>query len=100
MLFFLLSLTVGLTTASSILVGQYLGAKRLEDAKRVVCTSVLFVLVFSAALSMTGYALAPRMLEVMRVPADVVAPALAYLRVILVAFPPFALLMLSMSLLR
>src|SRR5580692_2560169 len=54
-LFFLIGSVFGVGMASSILVGQSLGAKNLDQGKRVVGTSATFFLVVSIIVSAFGY---------------------------------------------
>lgn len=86
-MFFLIGLVFGVGTASSILVGQSIGAKDVTHAKRVVGTSASFFALFSIALSLLGFVLSPQLLVWMRTPADALPFAVAYLRVIFVAMP-------------
>ncbi len=54
LLFLLLGGVFGLSMASSILVGVYLGGKRLDDAKRVVGNSATFFFVLSFLIAAAG----------------------------------------------
>lgn len=86
-MFFLISLVFGVGMAASILVGQSVGARDLERAKRVTGTSASFFALFSLAISLLGFLLSPRLLSWMRTPADALPFAVAYLRVIFVGMP-------------
>ena len=54
LLFLLLGGVFGLSMASTILVGVYLGGKRMDDAKRVVGSSATFFFVISLIMAVGG----------------------------------------------
>lgn len=86
-LFFIVGLVFGIGMAASILVGQSIGAKNREQAKRVIGTSAGFFAVSSLAVAVLGSLLTPQILSWMRTPADAMPFAVAYLRIIFVAMP-------------
>jgi putative MATE family efflux protein len=86
-MFFLIGLVFGIGMAASILVGQSIGAKNLEQAKRVVGTSVGFFTAIALLISIFGFFMSPQILTWMRTPADAQPFAVAYLRIIFVAMP-------------
>jgi putative MATE family efflux protein len=86
-MFFLIGLVFGVGMASSILVGQAVGARDIDAAKRVVGTSAGFFFAVSIAVSVLGFLAAPSLLVWMRTPADALPFAVAYLRIIFVAMP-------------
>ena len=85
--FFLLGLVFGIGMATSILVGQAMGAQNLVQAKRVVGTSATFFVILSVVVSLIGFFASPKMLVAMRTPADALPFAIAYLRIIFLAMP-------------
>jgi putative MATE family efflux protein len=86
-LFLLLGGVFGLSMASTILVGVYLGARRLEDAKRVVGTSASFFALLSVLMSAAGAIFCQPILIAMKTPPDSLALAVAYMRVIFLGLP-------------
>jgi putative MATE family efflux protein len=86
-LFFLIGSVFGVGMAATILVGQRLGAKDVDQAKRVVGTSATFFLVVAIAVSFAGYVLSPSMLRAMHTPPDAMRFAIDYMRVIFLAVP-------------
>lgn len=86
-LFFLLGTVFGISMASTILIGQAMGARNIDQAKRVVGTGVTFFVGLSALVAVLGFVFTPEILALMHTPADAVAYAVAYLRVIFVALP-------------
>ncbi|HEV7714165.1 MAG TPA: MATE family efflux transporter [Steroidobacteraceae bacterium] len=100
LLFLLLGGVFGLSMAATILVGVYLGAKRTDDAKRVVGTSATFFALLSVIMAVAGAVFAERILVAMRTPADSLPLAIAYTRVIFFGLPFSYMYAFIMSVLR
>lgn len=86
-LFLLLGAVFGIGMASSILIGQAMGARRMEQVKRVVGTSASFFAIASTVMSLIGILFVGVILRAMKTPADAEPFAIAYLRVIFLALP-------------
>ncbi len=86
-LFFLMSVSFGLSMAATILVGQSFGARDMAQTKRVMGTSTLFFSLFSTALAALGFVIAPVILRAMDTPPDAAPMASAYLRIIFLGVP-------------
>ncbi|HMH68849.1 MAG TPA: MATE family efflux transporter, partial [Pinirhizobacter sp.] len=86
-MFFLLGVVFGIGMATTILVGQSVGARDIEQARRVVGTGAAFFVGISVLASVLGYVATPLLLRVMGTPADAQPFAIAYLRIIFVALP-------------
>ncbi len=86
-LFFLIGTVFGVGMAATILVGQSVGAKDIDQAKRVVGTSATFFFAVSVLVSIFGYTFSGPMLHAMRTPPDALLFAVAYMRVIFLAVP-------------
>jgi MATE family, multidrug efflux pump len=99
-LFLILGGVFGLSMASTILVGVYLGGKRLDDAKRVVGTSATFFLLLSIVMSVAGALFCKPLLVAMKTPPDSLALAVAYMRVIFIGLPSSFMYAFVMSVLR
>lgn len=99
-LFLILGGVFGLSMASTILVGVYLGGKRLDDAKRVVGTSFTFFLLFSIVMSVAGAIFCEPILVAMKTPPDSLALAVSYMRVIFIGLPSSFMYAFVMSVLR
>src|SRR5471032_2640532 len=98
-LFFLIASVLGIGMASTILIGQSLGAKNMEQANRVVGTSFSFFVGMSVLVAVFGLALSGRLMTLMRTPPDALPLAVAYLRIIFLATPfQFAYIFLMMIL--
>jgi putative MATE family efflux protein len=99
-LFLLLGALFGASIAATILIGQYVGARRLHDAKRVVGTSTSFSIVVSIAMCGLGLAICEPMLIAMKTPAEALPLAVAYMRVIFLSLPFLVLYIFTTSVLR
>jgi putative MATE family efflux protein len=86
-MFVLLGAVFGIGMAATILVAQSIGAKNIDQAKRVIGTSAVFFGAISAIFAVIGFALSGRLLLWMSTPVDALPLAIAYLRVIFVAIP-------------
>jgi putative MATE family efflux protein len=86
-LFFLLALVFGIGMAASILVGQSVGARNINQAKRVVGTSATFFVGTSIVIAVGGGFATGPLLAWMQTPADAMPFAVAYLRIIFAAVP-------------
>ena len=76
-----LSLIMGFTLASNILIAQFLGAKKIEKVKKTVQTTILTMFCFGIFMSIIGFFLTPQILYIMRVPEDVLEIAEEYVRI-------------------
>jgi len=97
-MFLMFSLGFGFGMATTVLVGQSMGARDLIGARRAMGTTLGLFLGISVLIATLGWFLAPSLLRVLATPADAQAMALAYLRVIFLAMPPMFLgLLLTMG---
>jgi putative MATE family efflux protein len=86
-LFFLLGVVFGVGMATTILIGQSVGRKDIQQAKRVVGTGSVFFLVLSVIAAVAGFIFTPYIFTAMGTPAAAQPLAISYLRVIFVALP-------------
>ncbi|HEX7418021.1 MAG TPA: MATE family efflux transporter [Steroidobacteraceae bacterium] len=99
-MFLMLAGVFGVSMAATILIAQYLGAQRLEKARRVVGTSASFFTIIAIVVSAGGFLVANRLLAAMHTPADALPYATAYLRIIFLAMPFLFLYTITMAVLR
>ncbi len=99
-MFLLFGVMFGFSMASTIMVGQCVGAKNITEAKRVVGTSAVFFLGVSLGMSVAGFALAHLLLGWLRTPPDALPLALEYMRIIFLALPFMGGLFFVMAVLR
>jgi putative MATE family efflux protein len=86
-IFLLLGAVFGVTMASTILIAQHVGSRRMEEAKKVTGSSATFFFVLSLLFSIGGFFAAPSILHWMGTPADAIGYGVDYLRVMFVALP-------------
>jgi putative MATE family efflux protein len=86
-LLFMLGVLFGVGMAATILVGQAVGAKNLQHAKKVVGTTATFFLSTSIVGSIVGYFASDQILTWMGTPPEAHIMAVAYLRVVFLAMP-------------
>ena len=70
-----------LSMGSTILLGQYLGEKRKEEAGRVVGTTVILFAGIALAFMILLFALAVPMLQLLQTPSEALAEGTAYVRI-------------------
>ena len=99
-MFLLIGAAFGVALAATILIGQFIGANNLPETKRVVGTSATFFTGISVAMAAAGLLLARPLLVAMATPADSLALAVAYMRVIFLALPCLYLYAFVMAVLR
>lgn len=77
----LTNLFVGMSIGTNVLVAQYYGAKRQEDLKDTVHTSMLLSLYSGIILTVIGIVFARTLLTLMQAPKEVLDLAVIYLRI-------------------
>lgn len=76
-----LSLIMGFSLASNILIAQFLGAKKEDNVKKTVHTTIYTIFFFGILMSILGFFLTPYILQIMRVPKDVISTSESYVRI-------------------
>jgi putative MATE family efflux protein len=99
-MFLLFGVLFGFSMASTIMVAQCMGAKNVDEAKRVVGTSAVFFLGLSLVMSLIGFALAHLLVRWLGTPPDALPLALIYMRIIFLALPFTGGLFFLMAVLR
>ncbi|MCC2975417.1 MATE family efflux transporter [Sphingomonas sp. PL-96] len=77
----------GVSMAANILVGQSVGAGDLRQVKKVMGTSITFFAILALGVAAVGYRLSPHILALMGTPAEALAEAETYLRIVFLAMP-------------
>lgn len=77
----LVSLATGLTMGASVVIAQLLGAKRNEDIKKAISTTLFFSLAVAIAITVFGVVLADPIMHWVRVPEELIADSNLYLRI-------------------
>ena len=86
-LFFLLGTVFGVGMAATILVGQAMGARDIDRAKRVIGTSIVFFVGISVLIAAVGLPGAEVLMRWLHTPAESQPLAVSYLRIIFIGMP-------------
>jgi putative MATE family efflux protein len=85
--FLLISFLIGLSSGSTVLVGQAYGARDEHKLKLVVGTSITFTFVLGVLLSIVGVLFTKQTLVLLGTPPNILADSVAYARVIYFLLP-------------
>ena len=99
-MFMLSGVIFGFSMATTVMVAQCTGAGNLSEARRVVATSALFFVALAVSLALLGWVLTEPLLRALHTPADAIAGAVAYMRIIFLAFPSICGFLFVMAVLR
>ncbi|HXE97327.1 MAG TPA: MATE family efflux transporter [Dongiaceae bacterium] len=89
--FLILSIGSGVSTGATALIGNALGRKDHDEARRYLSQSLSFALFHALLLAAAGLALAPRIFTLMGARGEYLAHALSYMNVIFAGSPFFLL---------
>ncbi len=96
----ILNLFMGLATGAGVLVAQYIGAKKFDDVRKTVNTSVISSLVCGIILAIFGYLAAEPLLTLMGTPNNLLVEAVPYMKAYFVGAPAALLYNFLASILR
>lgn len=91
LIFLLVGFFNGIAMGAGVVIARYFGAKDYENMEKAVHTIVAFGIVGGFALMVVGYWLAPKMLEWMGTPADIMEGSTLYFRIYFLGSMPFVL---------
>jgi putative MATE family efflux protein len=98
-MFLMISVVFGMGMASTVLIGQAIGARDIDAARRAFGSGMGFSFLLSLVVAICGWVGAPTLLHMLATPGEAYILALTYLRVIFVAMPATLLsVMMAMSL--
>ena len=89
MLFFLVSFFIGISSGSTVLIGQAFGARDTEQVARTAGTTLTFAFLLGAAVAAFGVTFEREILAATGTPADVFAYAVTYARIVFITMPLF-----------
>lgn len=98
--FFLISLVIGIGAGASVLIGQAWGAREVHKVKTIAGTALSLGLALGLAVGLLGATFAEVVLRWLSTPAEVYDAAVGYARVIMLAMPGLMVFILSTQLLR
>ncbi len=86
-IFLIIGISIGLTTAATVLVSQHYGAGREEMVSCTVGNAFTITLIVSVVLSVVSYLACGNILEAMNTPPENIVMATGYLRIIFLGLP-------------
>ena len=99
-LFFFIAFTIGLGAGASVLIGQAWGARDLDKAQAVAGSTLSVGVLFGLLVALFGGLFTQPMLALLGTPADILADATLYARIVLIAMPGLFVYLLSTAMLR
>lgn len=83
----LVTLFMGLSIGTNVLVAKYYGAQKMKDLSETVHTSILASIIFGVILAVIGISFAKPLLTLMGNPADVIDQASLYMKIYFAGMP-------------
>jgi len=77
----LIGFFMGLSSGAGVVISQYYGAKQVDKVQQTVHTAIMLTLIMAAICTVAGIAVIPLMLKLIKMPADALPEATAYLTV-------------------
>ena len=77
----LIGFFMGLSSGAGVVISQYYGGKHYDKVQETVHTAILMTLIIGVIFSGIGISMIPFMLELMKMPAEVIPEATAYLTI-------------------
>jgi MATE family, multidrug efflux pump len=99
-LFFFISFIIGLGAGSSVLIGQAWGAGRRDKVKTVAGTAFSVALAGGVVIAIIGGLFAPQLMRLLATPANILADATSYARIMMLTMPATFAFILATSLTR
>ncbi|MCD6090037.1 MAG: MATE family efflux transporter [Bacteroidales bacterium] len=83
LIFALISFVIGIGSGFTVVISQYLGAKRIESVKKAVGTMYIFMFLGGILLTVIGIYISPYIFKLTNLPTDVIPEAIDYIQVYL-----------------
>ncbi|NLW59240.1 MAG: MATE family efflux transporter [Firmicutes bacterium] len=83
LIFLLVSLIIGLTMGSTVLIAQFYGARRLDQVKKAIDTTYIFLFVAALVFTLLGLVTSKPLLKLLKTPAEIFPLAQTYLQIII-----------------
>src|SRR4051812_27240306 len=99
-LFFFISLVIGISAGASVLIGQAWGAREPHKVKAIAGTALALGLALGVAIALFGGAFTEALLGALGTPEDVMPIALGYARTMMLAMPGLLVFILLTQLMR
>lgn len=88
-IFMLISLVVGITMGSTVIISQCYGAKNYERIRLAISTMYLFMFFASIVVASVGIGFAPDIFRLMQLPQEILPQATTFLRIYFIGLPAF-----------
>jgi putative MATE family efflux protein len=98
--FFFISLIIGVGAGASVLIGQAWGAKEAHKVKTIAGTAIFIGLALGLAVALVGGVFTDALLQWLRTPPDVLPSAIGYARTMMLAMPGLLVFILATQLMR
>ena len=98
--FFLISLVIGIGAGASVLIGQAWGARETHKVKAIAGTALALGLILGAAIALLGGTFTEGMLRLLHTPPSVLPEAIGYARLMMFAMPGLLAFILATQLMR
>jgi putative MATE family efflux protein len=98
--FFFIAFIIGLGAGASVLIGQAYGARQHEKVKAIAGTALTVALVAGLAVALFGGVFTRPLLILLGTPPDILADAVSYARIMLIAMPGLFVFLLLTSMMR
>ncbi|MBN9430236.1 MAG: MATE family efflux transporter [Burkholderiales bacterium] len=99
-IFFLISLVIGVGAGASVLIGQAWGAREPAKVKTIAGTAISLGLLLGLVVALFGGLFTDALLRLLRTPPDVLPEATGYARTMMLAMPGLLVFILMTQLLR
>lgn len=81
-IFFMIAIVMGLSMGFTVVIGNFFGAKKIEDVKTTIDTTLIFLFVISIALTVLGLFFSRDILELLKTPEEIIGEAKKYIDII------------------
>lgn len=96
----LINLFLGISIGANVLVGQYIGARDVENAQKAIHTGILFALFGGLFMGVFGFFAAGTLLSWMATPEDVLPLSTIYMQIYFIGLPSLLIYDFGTALLR
>ncbi|MBJ3784287.1 MATE family efflux transporter [Devosia sediminis] len=99
-MFFLMSFIIGLSSGSTVLIGQAWGARDIDKVKRITGTTLTAAIALGLVVAFVGGIFTEQIMTVLGAPENILHMAVGYARIVLIGMPGFFLFLVVTSVLR
>ena len=100
LVFFMMSLAIGMSVAGTTLVSQYVGMKNIAEVKKSAGQVFMLLVLFAGILSAIGVMITDPILAFMGAPDDVIVMSSPYIKIVFSSIPFMFMIMTFASILR